>query len=470
MRPISQLAMKLWTALRCSLFSVVAAGLWLGLFLLTKDCDSYIKQYSAAIYKDNTAGTWRNGSGPWTEMVYSSYKKFMGPGYILVNEYADQLTGASFSILSLQCWAGSIDSRIRVVEPFLMNGSAFGYNFSDAIWEAPQLSLGDIFDLDQWQTQLISMGIGYSYAAMERWHEFLKLSPRNLIVVYKQCIDPEDDSCYAFFCRNATSFAARNGFRVVRLAQVEDKVYSYENFKNLIYGGLNPRNVVVLFQQWGGLAIKPYRRLYAVFGINRCHRNQYYDFMFESSKIIIQDRKKYAQRYISGERAEYMGVMLRTEKYIYDAMKVKKSPTDKISVLHSCLKSIEEKVSSLQMLHGTKGVFLTVDSRKHGSKGLRNNSAPSFMSNKLLDSFTEKLFQVLEPYGNKLTVNEWDYSFTEVPTFQEPGYVAQLQKDLAVSGKCLVMAGGGSFQRSARIMYLSKHLDSEYCAYNLKCW
>ena len=90
-------------------------------------------------------------------------------------------------------------------------------------------------------------------------------------------------------------------------------------------------------------------------------------------------------------------------------------------------------------------MFLTVDCRKFGSRELKNSSDKG-----LLDMVVEILFHEFKSYGMRLSLEEWDASFDEVPSFKTPGYVALLQKNLAASGKCLV-----TFQKSAEMLYKS---------------
>ena len=56
-----------------------------------------------------------------------------------------------------------------------------------------------------------------------------------------------------------------------------------------------------------------------------------------------------------------------------------------------------------------------------------------------------------------MTPEHWDESFESVSSFITPGYMAILQKQLTVKGDCLLTAGGGAFQRTAREMYHKIH-------------
>ena len=406
-----------------------------------------------------------------------SLESSTGSGYILVNQYADQMTGASFSILSLQCWAGAVGKGIKVVEPFVFTGSGFGYTFNtlqkgpkwkkQLVQDENQVRLGDIFDLDKWQKQLDANG--YTNAPMEDWKVFLSSAPRDLIIVGKDCSEAESNSCNRKFLKATTLFATKHSFRIVRSVHLQRKIYSLNEFTKVLYGSQDPRRTVVFFQFWGGIVLKLYDdHRYAVTGISRCTRKLYHNFLFENSMSIRKDSKKYAARYIPDQGKRYISIMLRTERFGLHHFRQTTTFTGKMSLFTKCLRAIESEVHNMLSLHNTSGLFLAVDSRKHGSRGLRDNAAPSFMNSTLLNTMTNMLFDRLKPYGSKLTMEEWDASFDVVSSFQAPGYVAQLQKNLAASGRCLVTAGGGSFQQSARLLYRTIHGHDGTCVVDLK--
>ena len=396
-------------------------------------------------------------------LSYHRSNPSVGTGYMLVNQYADQITGASFSVLSLQCFAGAVDERIKVVEPFISEGSGLGYalkeNEEDRLEVNNQVRLEDIFDLDRWKNHISDISEGHSFACLEGWKYFLQFSPKQLIVVGKYCSYTEDEGCNNRFHRDVTFFANKYEFKVVRSVKMERKEFTFQELVDLVYGGYSPAETVVLFQQWGGLVSKLYDRRVAVSGIDKCIRNNYHSFLFENSKSIVDDSRKYKAKYLHGE---YISVMLRTERFALHHYKTLHSTKAKLMVFAKCLSGIKRAVHRMRKHYSTSGIFVAVDSCKHGSRGIRNVAAPAFMSNELLDTITRNFFEALRPYGSTMTVEEWESSFDNVSSFQAPGYVAQLQKNLAASGRCLVTAGGGSFQDTARSLYTRHYGNGQH--------
>ncbi len=417
-----------------------------------------------------------DGLGKTVNSLYHGTTNSKGPGYVLVAEYADQMTGASFSILSLQCWAGTVSKGLRVVEPFLHTGSGLGYTFGSrkgAMHRSSrnQVKLRDIIDLKKWQKQLENKNSNNSYSMLDTWKEFVKLAPRDLIIVGRDCNKTEYQSCNSKFYKAVKLFAAKQGFRIVREVQIERIVYSSREFEKLIYGTLDPNGVVVFFRQWGGIVSKCFNRRYAISGIDQCQRHMYRSFLFETSERNRRDSSVYMSRFLSEGSDKYISVMLRMERFGLKHFKRANSQEEKMIAFTKCQVAIEREVRNMKTIHNTSGLFLAMDTRKHGSRGIRNHSAPPFMDNTLLDVITRQTFDTLKPYGNSFsTLEEWDASFDNISSIQAPGYVAQLQKNLAASGRCLITAGGGSFQESARLLYTKKHGNTKarsHCVVNV---
>ena len=62
---------------------------------------------------------------------------------------------------------------------------------------------------------------------------------------------------------------------------------------------------------------------------------------------------------------------------------------------------------------------------------------------------------------------DWENSFENVTRLVPSGYTAMLQKDIATSGDCLILVGGGSFQGHAEAMYKNKRGEKEHCLIKL---
>ena len=181
-------------------------------------------------------------------------------------------------------------------------------------------------------------------------------------------------------------FATKYNFTIVRNISTKRESYSFEEFKKLIYGTLLPSKTVVIFKHWGGIASKIDPNRYTITEIDKCQINN--SFWFENSAKIINDSKRYVAKYLPEDK-RYISVMLRTERIAIDY--VRKSAEIAHEVFDECLTEIAEVVQDLAYANDLHEVFIAVDNTKYGSRYLRNNSAPEFMSNTFLGSVNDKL-------------------------------------------------------------------------------
>ncbi len=385
-------------------------------------------------------------------------------GYVVAAEFSDQMTVGSKNILALQCWAATVSSHMKVVEPFIRFGSRFGYDLEN-VMETNQTSTDtnlvrfrDVYDIVSWEKQTRKR----RYAPLITWELFLEQAPQNLIVVGTRI---RDSSSWNTFKQLVQSFADQHNFKVVRLVDYTDKVYSPEEFKYMVYGKYFPRHSTVLFNNWGGIVSysgKSYR--IAMSNMKICGHSLWKGFLLQNSQHIKIDGLQYQSKYLSQARLYgYISVMLRIERFaLYHDFKNIQSDAKKLQMLGTCVENISNYVSKVKKKYGIKSIFLAMDCRKHGTKVFRSSS-PQYLSRELVDKITATLYQKL--YGNSSSLEEWDKSFDSITSFKAPGYVAQLQKYLAYKGVCLLTAGGGDFQESAIKLYNQKHQSSSvHCA------
>ena len=70
--------------------------------------------------------------------------------------------------------------------------------------------------------------------------------------------------------------------------------------------------------------------------------------------------------------------------------------------------------------------------------------------------------------SNSMTQDIWEESFESVAKFPHvPGYIAIMQKVLAASSVCLLLAGGGSFQGNANELYNELHSADSKCVFHV---
>lgn len=391
-------------------------------------------------------------------------------GFILVSRYSDQMTGASLNLLSLQCWSSKLSSPVKVVEPFLVKGSKFGF---DALWKPtePRVRLRDILDINDWENQTTT----YGYANLSSWTDFLSEAPKNLILANAECSKRNDyDNCTEFekrFQNPALKFAEQYNFTVVREVCVMRMLYTTRQFRDLVYGDQDPSNSVVLFNYWGGIRNgepKAYR--IGITDMKDCNRHQYSTFMFRSSKTVQKDGKQYIEKHMPLAMSHgYVSVMFRSERFgLNHGFHELHSEEKKLLMLTDCVWNIRDYVNKLKCQYKIQSVFLSMDCRKQGSLIFRrlSSTGPAYMSKELVDQVARNLYQSL--YGNSSSLDDWDESFDRIASFKTAGYLAQLQKSLAANGTCLLTAGGGNFQLSAERLYHEIHRSSKtHCIFQV---
>ena len=63
---------------------------------------------------------------------------------------------------------------------------------------------------------------------------------------------------------------------------------------------------------------------------------------------------------------------------------------------------------------------------------------------------------------------KWESSFESIASSDNPAYVANLQRMIAASSRCLILFGGGGFQGMARNLYERFHPDPKsWCIYKV---
>lgn len=404
-------------------------------------------------------------------------------------QFLDQLSGSVANLISLQCWAATLSPSVRVVEPFMIS-SIFGANLSVAANDKNVVRLRDLFDMKEWNGHV-------GKAPLVSWDYFLKHAPRKLILVDRECpgIDAgkncmECNSGYLAFKQSAIEFAKGNGFEIIRKICHSNSVRPEAEFRKLIYLDNDPSEVVVLFNLWGGVNdyIPEIRMALSGSHVKHCYRGKFTQIILPVSKKIIADGKNYIKKYLpEAKNKGFISVMMRMEHVVNSFAEFNgKSNEDIWSTLNKCFDSILEEVEGLKIEHDITSVLFTVDCRKQGSfyfgtsTELQNivnylGSLPKLQRlffghskniSKIMTESVSKIYTML--FGNSSTIEEWDDSFDTIASFSNPGYIGLLQKHLAAKGKCLITAGGGSFQRNTRLLHSIYHPKKLPCVTRIK--
>ena len=371
--------------------------------------------------------------------------------------YSDQMTSASANVMNLQCFAAQHLKHVKVVEPFLHPiGSTFGVALSPSFVELkPQdmnrVRLSDVFDIAEWTDYAKSR----EYAPLISWEDFMTRSPKQFILVHHQWQTKECDQSMV----NATKeFVTENDFTVVKQVCINFRytgVMSPQKLCDTIYGELKPSEVVVIINHWGGIegSVRNYR--FSITG-TLCNRGRD-SHLWHHSKQLSTDVQEYSRRYMNNTR-QYVAVMVRVEYFAIHHGLNKLSATIQRQKLMECFSNISQKVKKVKHERNINSTLLTMDVGKYGSINLRTETSSRMNIDVLYKALPQFFFDM---FGRTFTQEMWEDSFTSVARFDVSGYIAIMQKELAANSVCLIVAGGGSFQGSTKILYKELHPSSE---------
>ena len=373
-------------------------------------------------------------------------------GYVMGTSYYDQLTGSLANMMSLQCWAFTLGSDMRVVEPSLLE-SVLNMNLKGIIYDNDTSAMfDDFFNRSKWNEMSRSKKI----APLVSWNDFVKNGPRKLILV-----DKPNKPLTKLFFEYGELLEKKYGFEIVRNTTFPKKVLDKSEFQKLVYGPYNPHEAAVIFRAWGGIQSSDLHNRVGVSG-TKCGRSVS-SFTPFSSKII-QDGTKYINKYVrNGATKGYISVMIRMEHFLLSRRFFKgKSESEIHRNIMKCLNNLVDDVNTKKAKYNVDSVFLTMDCRDSGSYMFKI-AYPESVTGIATDAMIT-LFPML--YGNTTTLTEWDKSFADTASFPNvTGYVALMQKHLAAKGHCLLMVGGGSFQSTASQLHSTYHPHSPKCSY-----
>ena len=365
------------------------------------------------------------------------------------------MTGAARNLMNLQCFVGHhVNSKsVKVVEPFLHpTGSTLGVSLSPSFdgiepERANMVKFSDVFDMNEWTDYYITK----EYATIVSWDDFLRSSPRKVILVHHQWVTKE---CDQTMTNTTREFVTKNNYKVVRKVCINFNyagVLSPQKLLDTIYGQFQPNEVVVIFNRWGGIVdgIRNYRL--SVRNVT-CGRDM---LLFHPSKKVLSDVKEYSLRYMNNSN-DYLAVMIRVEYFAINHGLNRLSMEDQHEKLVECFNSINDKVRNVMQGRNISSKSLMMDIGKHGTYYFRTGTGKSSrLDMNALNDAVLHFFEIM--YGKSFTQEMWEESYDSVARFKAPGYIAIMQKQLAARSTCLLLSGGGSFQGSAKTLYNELH-------------
>lgn len=366
-------------------------------------------------------------------------------GFALALTFWDQQTWACGNLFGLQRWASTL--KMAVVEPFLINTKL---GFPSRPIEPTDLPLSKLYDMDHWNEYSKTKG----NAPAVTWECFVHAAPRNLILVYLKG--------FAGKCNHNQQEADSKliislGFQIVQKVCISAKVghhLSISQFNQKVLGEFSATTVTVIFQQWSQNTIGD------VLDMDEAHLPMALarSLPLAPSKWIKKDADEYISRYLG---KNYVAVLLRME---WVSMYAKESVYNQ--TLLKCLNETQHYVRLARSVAGTSTVFLGMDVGKYGSVTYRYHNSEITQ-----DAIEKHLFHLVYP-DQDATISKWEQTFAEVSQYTTPGYIALLQKSIAVQSTCLLLMGSGSFHKQALDEYLSLHskrADQCYFVTNSHC-
>ena len=390
-----------------------------------------------------------------TELASPSISPRSGLGYVLAFSYSDQLTAAVVNVLSLMCLATKFGG-VRVVEPFVVN-SNLGVNGSKSWTE--QLKFRDIFDITLFEEHVSKK----HFNQFIPYQTFIKDAPRKVLLVQ-----------YRYPCGDQTvwnmarDFSDMNGFELVGkvcLNYGREKSFTIDMLENQIYSHFNKTEVVVLFEMYGGI-VETRNKAYRIAAKNTTCGRYALDYeIVQPSPSVFSDANAYMQRYLNGS-STYISLMIRLERILLFS-KVQ-GVQNSTHYARQCLNNVLKKLRYIKTRTGITATFLAIDVGTYGSKGFHIFPAKG----KAVLPPVEEFFSAL--FDNKTSLQEWEDTFTSVGLGQTKtsGYIAMMQKVVAVRGDVLILVGSrakSTFQTTSKGLYHKFHGKGEIIELNSKC-
>ncbi len=386
----------------------------------------------------------------------------LGAGYVLNLVNGEQLTAGATNLISLQCWAATIN---MVVVEYFMETSLYGV--PDALLSdstaTPQnvVRLNQLYDIDHWNNYSKTM----CYAPLVNWEDFLCNAPRETILVYlnypetnvldiiKSC--PPTAKGISDFNMKYSNFFTDHGFKIVREVCVPSYKLrrSVQGFNGEVLGNYSASEVTVVINLWRGIV--PGNSMHVQMTGTKCNRNAYFALQYaKPSTKMLADVRAYQEQWLNNK--DYIAVMVRFEFGVRTLLTIGQWTPIK------CLEGVISLWKEMRLNNNRSLTFWSLDiGMEYGSIGLK--FIPEFMS------FGEQVLQLLKGNHN-ISYSEVEERLTSVSGITNEGYIASLQQNIAVRAKCLLLIGGGTFHRHSKNLYTGLHPGSQCIVMKNPAW
>ena len=395
-------------------------------------------------------------------------------GYILTLQFSGQQAAALRALVSQLCWVGSFCLPMYVVEPFIHN------NQVGCISNSGGLRSSEYFDLHKFNEASTREG----YAELVTWEDFVKNAPRHTILLKMigvnatgsrpptkvvQAASKTKKTCYKapspanFQCL----FEQMQDFCITEVITApfgfgSDNIFTAEEMYNVIFKKWKPEEVTLIVTFWNEPWYVPNPKLedshFCRHSGEKGIRNRFYP-----SLQLLKHAEKYEDLFLKPRNS--LAVMMRMEHIVLQLVKKRKAWS-----LEACLRNLTDTVKSIQKRFSTSKAFVTADIGSFKSSSWEK-FLPSYVASRNGSQLIKTVKRTVCALSNhKWTFDEWEKSFVQATGgIDYPSYIAALQRTVASRADCLVLFGGGKFQKLALHSYIQSHPDRSQWCIHLVC-
>ena len=397
-------------------------------------------------------------------------------GYIMTLQYSGQQAAALRAVVSQLCWVGSFGLPMYVVEPFIHD------NQVGCLSNIGRLKSSEYFDLRKFN----EASSRYGYAQLVTWEDFMKNAPRRTVLLkiigvnatgsrpptkVVQAASKTNKTCYKapahanFQCL----FEQMQDFCITEVITApfglgnSENTFTAEEMYNVIFKKWKPEEITLIITFWNEPWYVPNPKLedshFCRHSGEKGIRNRFYP-----SLQLLKHAETYEDLFLKPRNS--LAVMMRMEHVVIQLVKIKK----KAWSLEVCLQKLTDIVRSIQKRFSTSKAFVTADIGRYKSASWAK-FLPLYATSRNGSQLMKIVKRTVRALSNqKWTFDEWEKSFVQATDgINDPSYVAALQRTVASRADCLVLFGGGKFQKLALHGYIQNHPDRSKWCIHLVC-
>ena len=379
--------------------------------------------------------------------------------YTICSSYWEQQSNGILNLFSLQRWAHSVG--MTVVEPFAYQSElTFPEQMLHNNTLANTLRLRDYLDIDYWNAETNETGV----PPLETWENFVVHSTKQIILVILPYSGPggtytNDEIKNHSQCHETMSdFFHEHGklFQSLQFEVVRNVCFSFNHYvipAETFNSGLQiediKKNATVWITEWQG--VDNGRVAFTGLNYNRFGRilggESKYLAMIKPSRRLVNDSYRYVHEVLGVEFYQYDALVIRHK------MIAKRGKEWNVRRFNECASQLENHVRSI-----TNKMFLATDLGKFGDK--INPHRLDLDSQRRYTGHGIYLFKryLNMVYGNK-SIDNYENDFVRVSNgITDSGYIAALQRTIALHAKHVFLVGGhSSFQVIIKDHFANQH-------------